>query len=300
MYIIIDSHFLCHRAKHSYTNFEDIGDNSGVIFGFLKQVMDFANSFNTNKFIFCWDSKTSKRKEIFPEYKVKEIEYEIELTPEEIEFNERCFVQFDKLREIILPSIGFKNIFSQEGYEADDIVAAIVKEYDTNFKVITRDNDFMQLLEYCDIYDPISKIMHTSETFFEKWGIGPQRWIEVKMIAGCKSDCVPGISGVREKTAIKFLLKNLKPANKKYQDIIEGKDIIERNKKLVSLPFPGTEIPEILDDEFNFDNFYNLMNQYSIDVFLEQRNLNQWRSLFEGFGYNHDNKFDSLGQKTYL
>ena len=41
---------------------------TGVIFGFLRQVFSLADRFETNQFVFCWDSRQSFRKKIYPEY----------------------------------------------------------------------------------------------------------------------------------------------------------------------------------------------------------------------------------------
>jgi len=295
-YIVIDCHFLCHRAKNSYCDKADIGNQSEIIFGFLKQVMDFADKFKTNKFIFCWDSVESKRKGIFPGYKVKPKK---EVEKEDFDFNTKCFSQFDKLRDEILPLIGFTNNFQQKGYEADDIVAQIVSSYEAEFIVITRDNDFMQLLSWCDIFDPISNKYTTSTSFFDETGINCQRWAAVKSIAGCKGDTVPGIVGVGVTNAIKYLDGNLKSSSKKYQLIMQNPETVELTRKLVTLPFPGTEVPILLEDEFNFDNFYSMCNRLCVDQLLDRRSMSWWRNfLGEGIGY--DNKPCSAERQSYL
>jgi len=283
MRLLIDSQFLCHRAKHSYCE-PGAADKSGVILGFLNQVQQLAQVFHTNKFIFCWDSVSSVRKAIFPEYKIKEDKDS--LTSEEKTFNESCFRQFDILRTDVLSRIGFSNIYAQPGYETDDLIAMIVKERRSlDWMMVTRDQDFFQLLNYADMYDPITKAVITAQSFKEKWGINPDLWAEVKAIAGCKSDKVPGVNGVAEKTAIKYLLKQLNPTSSKYKSIISGLADVERNRKLVSLPFPGTNLYKIKEDQFDFDSFYDVCNQYAMDMFLERRQLNWWRGFFEGFGY---------------
>ena len=75
--LILDSPYLCHRAKYM-TGALSFGENAtGVIYGFLKSLSGFQSLFNTSNFVFCWDSNTSKRREIYPEYKAnrKDKEY---------------------------------------------------------------------------------------------------------------------------------------------------------------------------------------------------------------------------------
>jgi 5'-3' exonuclease len=188
-----------------------------------------------------------------------------------------------------LKRIGFRNIFIQPWYETDDLAAKIVMERDDrDFIIATRDQDFWQLLSYCDLYDPQTKYLLTEEEFVREWGIHPSKWAEVKSIAGCKSDNVPGIYGVGEKTAVKYITKKLKSHTKKFKDIERNKDIIKRNRRLVTLPFPGTKLYTLQEDQFDFDSFYSICNQLAMDYFLQRRQLNWWRAFFEGYGYDSE------------
>ena len=84
-YLLLDCNYLCHRAKHSTGDLSYGGDATGVIYGFLKSLSGFQDFFNTSNFVFCWDSNTSKRKEIYPEYKANRENKEY--TDEEIVFD---------------------------------------------------------------------------------------------------------------------------------------------------------------------------------------------------------------------
>ena len=83
-YLILDCNYLAHRAKHVFGDLSHEGSMTGVIYGFLKDLLILSERFNTQRFIFCWDSKSSKREKIYPLYKAnrKAIEY----TKEEQEF----------------------------------------------------------------------------------------------------------------------------------------------------------------------------------------------------------------------
>jgi 5'-3' exonuclease len=92
-------------------------------------------------------------------------------------------------------------------------------------------------------------------TFKERYGISPKRWIAVKALAGCNTDNIPGITGVGEASAVKYLRGNLKESSIYYRRIEEGiaQGILQTNRALVKLPFEGTPVPELrVDDDLNW------------------------------------------------
>ena len=91
------------------------GSATGVVFGFLKTVQALQEFFDTPHVVFCWDSKTSKRKEIFPEYKSHRRDKYKEMSKEELEFEKKFQSQMKKLRRDYLPTIGYRNVFVLEG-----------------------------------------------------------------------------------------------------------------------------------------------------------------------------------------
>src|SRR3989304_2581090 len=113
--LIIDCSSLIYSAFFTQGALSYNGQKTGVIFGFLKKVLSICKEFETNKIYFCWDTdkKDSKRKKEYPEYKENrnvnkksdEEKYQIEL----------MLKQAIELHDIVLPSIGFKNLFQQIG-----------------------------------------------------------------------------------------------------------------------------------------------------------------------------------------
>ena len=72
----------------------------------------------------------------------------------------------------------------------------------------------------------------------------------MKAISGCSSDNITGIKGVGEKTAIKYLLGELKETTKTYKAIEEQKEELwKKNGKLTKLPLEGTKVFEIKEDK---------------------------------------------------
>jgi len=243
-YLILDSNYLAHRAKYVFGNLSDKGSATGVVYGFLKDLLILRDKFQTNHFVFCWDHPTySERKEMLPTYKQhrdKNLE-----TKEEREFELEFQRQVVALQDTYLQLIGFHNIFMQLGYEADDIIAMICKNLDPDTEngiIVTADQDLYQLIcVNVTWYNPKTKEHLNVHSFKKKYGIKPKQWVKVKAIAGCHSDNVPGIPGVGEKTAIKYLRGELNISYKTYQAIKNHwQDIVLRNRRLVELPFPGT------------------------------------------------------------
>jgi len=242
-YLLLDCNYLCHRAKYSTGDLAYSGDGTDTIYGFLKSLAGFQDLFGTSNFIFCFDSAKSKRKEIYPEYKANR--WDKEKTEEEIEFDKSFRKQVKKLRTTYLPMIGFKNVFVQQGYESDDIIASLCDNLqdDEEAIIISSDHDLYQCIAYnVSFYNPQSRKVLTLQGFKKVYGINPMRWGLVKSLAGCATDNVSGIRGIGEKTAIKDLLGKLKQNSKAYKAITspEGINVLNRNRELVVLPMKGT------------------------------------------------------------
>jgi len=275
--ILIDSNYLGHRARYTMKGLSHGAKGTGVIFGYLSQILHLSEMFKTNDLVLCWDSRKSIRKIGYPWYKKRK-----ELTDEEREDLQDALRQFDLLREEILPEIGFENILMSTGYESDDLFGEIIKTWPGSFVIVSADEDLFQLLHGCRCYNPNKNKMMTSSRLFSEYGIKPKQWVMVKAIGGCSSDTVPGIPGVGEKTAIKYLKGELKPASKAFQSIEAGKDVIARNLKVVSLPLAGVELQDKIPNRYSMPGFLNVCSKYGMDSFLEEDMLLRWETLFSG------------------
>lgn len=289
MQIIIDSNYLCHRSKHGMVDLSFHEQQTGILFAFIRQILYLSKRFKTNDFIFAWDSRKSYRKVINPEYKNRA---GVQKTEEERMFDDNAFKQFNILRQTLLPELGFNNNFIQTGHEADDIIASIVQDntiplfVSNNLKqeqlIYSADHDLYQLLTYeTSIFNPMKKVVYTRDNFESEFGIVPQKWAIVKAMAGCTSDTVEGIRGVGEKTAIKYLLKKLKVTTKAYKSIAEADDLINRNMKLVALPFKGTKQFEIKENELDYDKFMRVCRTYDFRSLMTGDSIVSWRKTLE-------------------
>lgn len=279
--LIFDCSAVCHASRHAYGGLSYQDMHTGVIYGFLIQVLNLSEKFDTTDLVFAWDSRTSVRRDEFPDYKKKRKEKII--SPEEQEMLNAAFGQFIKLQEVVLPRIGFVNNFLFPGYEADDIIGSVVKGCASGWIVVSSDNDLYQLLEDCKMWKPQAKKLYTRHDLMNDWGVSPTLWAEVKTIAGCRGDEVPGVPGVAEKTAIKFLLGNLK--GKKLSDIgsLKSLEIRKRNKRLVTLPHPDFEGVRLYNQPpLDFGAALDVCNDLGMYSLTEGTYLARWRRLCDG------------------
>lgn len=284
MILIIDGNGVAHRAKHTTGGMSFSGVPTGVIYGFFMQLHSMVVRYMPKQICFAWDSQSSHRKKIFPEYKMKRALAKKEKTPQEKKFDQDCFEQFYEIQEEILPTIGFENNFKIKGFEGDDLIASICIHNKGKKVIATSDNDMFQLIsDDVSIHDLRAKKNFDEESFRSLYGIEPILWKDVKAIAGCDSDEVPGIKGVGKETAIKYIKGVLPDKHKVFQRIEseEGKQLIKRNRQLVELPFSGTPKIVLKKDKINFNKMKSLFMDYGFyslmgkDKFKELESLNR-------------------------
>lgn len=271
-FLLIDSPFLCWRAKYSMPqDLSYMGSPTAIIYAFLKEIVTLQNEFQTSHVIFFFDSKTSLRKEIYPEYKSNR--HTKELTEEEMQFEIAFRNQMLKLRKEYLKTIGWKNVFQVKGYESDDLIAqfcSMLSKAEDKSVIITADHDLWQTIgPNVSVYNPRDKKELTYQAFKQKYGIKPRQWAVVKAMAGCGSDDVKGIKGVGEITAVKYLTGNLKSNSKIYKAIEseDGQRVIRRNLKLVRLPFEGTPEQTIVEDKLSMTGWKEIVKKLGFKSF---------------------------------
>ncbi|WP_036486310.1 DNA polymerase I [Nitratireductor basaltis] len=145
--------------------------------------------------IFDYSSKTF-RNELYSEYKANRTEPPEDLVP-----------QFGLIREATrafdLPCI------EKEGFEADDLIATYARhavEAGGDATIISSDKDLMQLVGPCvSMYDPMKDREIRVPEVIEKWGVPPEKMIDLQALTGDSIDNVPGVPGIGPKTAAQLL-----------------------------------------------------------------------------------------------
>ena len=273
--ILVDSNCLCHRAKHAMKGLSYGDMETGVIFGFLKDLLFLAKKFNDTHFLFAWDSRASKRKAIYPLYKANKTKKE--LTDEEIYLNDVSYAQFNEIRQEVLPKFGFTFNYIMTGYEGDDIIANILLNYKRlsiipeDCVVVSSDEDLFQLIPFANQYSPHTKTLITVKDIplvFTKWA-------NIKALAGCQSDNVPGKVGIGTKKAIDYYKGE--GSEKTRREITEWLKTPEAAlmTKLVTLPFEGMPMLEFdfknfSKEIFKRDDFVNICLEYDFKSFLRE------------------------------
>lgn len=292
--LIIDSSCLCYRSFFTTGTLSANGQNTGVIFGFLQQVLSLAKKFDTNRFAFCFDHTESYRKKIYPEYKANR-KKDVEDGKDWVSL----FKQIIMLGCDILPELGFVNLFCSHGYEGDDLIAYVIEQNAESgvfpTVIVSTDKDILQLVDYDHSIYNFKEII-TREIFTERMGgLGPWFWAEAKAIGGCDSDNVIGVKGISDpgksfnkdtgkytSAAIKYLNKT---ASEKVIKKIEKESIlIAKNRKLVHLPFRGKREPmckinrgEVLKKK----DFIDIFSEYEMLSFLRKEKFADWVKSFK-------------------
>ncbi|MDF0601575.1 DNA polymerase I [Psychromarinibacter sp. C21-152] len=150
----------------------------------------------------------------------------------------------------------------QEGYEADDIIAALAcqaRDAGGRVTIISSDKDLMQLVGGgVEMFDAMKNNRIGVEEVEAKFGVGPDRVVDVQALAGDSVDNIPGAPGIGIKTAallineygtLEELLNRAEEIKqpKRRQTLIEHRDQIELSKQLVTLDC-DTPVEVTLDD----------------------------------------------------
>ena len=290
-WVLIDLSFLAHRARYATAEllWEDF--HTGILYGFWEQLRTICQSeyVHSNRVVLFFDSRQSYRLRDFPQYKSHRRE---DLTEEEKEQLSIMYDQIRLLRQEILPAVGFQ-ICHQTGCESDDLMAQVagqlsrkklgVPDDGERGIIVTADGDLFQCItDYVSWFDPSRRYMYNPISFENNKGIAPDQWGKVKALAGCDGDGVPGIAGVGEKTAIKYLKEQLPQHHKTYQAIKseEGQKIYARNKWLVMLPHAKTKPIVLQEPQYNVEAFFHYAERYGFLTYLKEPKRSEWEAFF--------------------
>ena len=182
-------------------------------------------------------SEKTFRTEMYKEYKAHRPDVPADLIP-----------QFPLIREAVLafdiPSL------EQAGFEADDLIATYAREASeagARCSIVSSDKDLMQLVNDCvTMYDTMKDRRIGRDEVIEKFGVPPEKVIEVQALIGDTSDNVPGVPGIGVKTAaeligeygdLETLLKRAGEIkqDKRRQTLIDNAELARVSKKLVTL-----------------------------------------------------------------
>jgi DNA polymerase-1 len=200
--ILIDGHALAYRAFHALP--ADMktsqGELTNAIYGFTSMLLNVLRDERPTHVAVTFDKGLTFRHEVYPEYKAHRVKM-----PDEMHS------QMERIREVVttldIP------IFEQEGYEADDLLGTLARQavkQGADVLIVTGDMDLLQLV------DEHTRVLTSRWRFSEtvtydpagveqRYGLTPAQLVDLKALMGDKSDNIPGVPGVGEKTAVKLL-----------------------------------------------------------------------------------------------
>ncbi len=214
------------------------GTPVGAVYGFCSMLMKLLGDTDADHVAVVFDTaRKTFRNDIYGEYKAHRPPPPDDLIP-----------QFALVREAVKAF----NVASVEmdGYEADDLIATYAKQASAmgaQVTIVSIDKDLMQLVDdNISMMDTMKNRIITHDEVVEKFGVGPDRVVDVQALAGDSSDNVPGVAGIGPKTAAQLIneygdLETLLERageikqTKRRERLIEQAEMARISKQLVTL-----------------------------------------------------------------
>lgn len=249
------------RSYAAIPTLDDNGNHIGGMSGFLKSVGAVVRDFKPSRVVIVFDGKggSQRRRKFYPSYKSNRkpptrLNRQYDMTTEQQE-TENMKYQLVTLIEMLecLPV----TIFTLDNIEADDVIAyasELITAQGGESIIYSTDKDFLQMVtETTKVYNPVKKKTFDVNTVIETYGVHPDNFVYYRALLGDKSDNIDGIRGAGDKTVRKLLPElvdntatidydfieqkyiDVKKKPKLIENILDNKDIIERNMQLMQL-----------------------------------------------------------------
>ena len=195
---LVDGSGYIFRAYHALPpmNRRD-GTPTNAVFGFCNMLMKLLEDTEADYLAVIFDAaRRNFRNDIYPDYKANRPDAPEDLVP-----------QFGLIREATRAF----NVacLEMEGYEADDLIATYAREAEAlgaEVTILSSDKDLMQLVtDGIHMMDPMRDRRIGTEEVREKFGVGPDKVVDVQALAGDSTDNVPGVPGIGVKTAAELI-----------------------------------------------------------------------------------------------
>ena len=279
--MLIDGSSLIFRAFFALPNLTNAdGVMTNGVYGFLTMYFRAVEEYKPDYILVAFDKKTKTfRHKEFEDYKANR-----DKAPSELNY------QFGILKDI-LDSLNVKYL-DIDGFEADDIVGTyskIARDEGLETVIITGDKDYFQLVnDDVIVYltrKGISQMEEiTEEKIKEDYGLSPKQLIDVKGLMGDKSDNIPGVDGIGEKTALKYIKKygSMEDLYENLDDISgkKTKENLENSRQIAFLSKKiGTivtnapvdyEISDLRVENPDMESLKEKFSKYNFNKFLEK------------------------------
>ena len=201
--VLIDGNNLMFRSYYATAYAGNLMKNSkgfvtNALYGFANMMNKIIHEEEFSYILVAFDKGKTFRHDTYSLYKAGRIE-----TPADLKN------QFPKAKEM-LDAMGIK-WYETDGYEADDIIGTLSKiatDNDYETLIVSSDRDLLQLINdkvTVKLLKTKDYIMMTKDAFVSEYNLEPIKIIDLKGLQGDKSDNIPGVKGIGEKTALKLL-----------------------------------------------------------------------------------------------
>jgi 5'-3' exonuclease len=286
------------------------GDHTGGVVGSLNSIGFQIRKFNPSRVVVVFDGSggSKKRKKIFEGYKSERTKNRFRVNRQYPEMMNEEEEQLSMKRQFVwlndmLDYLPLQTMI-YDGMEADDVIAYIAQDLvkeDEEALIVSTDKDFLQLVsDKVTVFSPTKKKLYDREVVYKEWGLYPQNLLLFRTLDGDKSDNIPGVKGCGIKTFLKRfpefeedrlitfdelfeICEERKETYKIYDTILENKDVILRNKEIMSLSeltINGGEKLKIVDrfsqpdKKFDKMDFLRVGTKYK--MLQNWRNINDW------------------------
>ena len=196
--VLIDGSGYIFRAFYALPPMgRDDGTPVNAVYGFCNMLMKLIKEMPADYLAVVFDAaRITFRQTIYPAYKATRKDTTEALIP-----------QFPILRQAV-EAFAIAQV-EMEGYEADDLLstyARLARERGFDVTIVSSDKDLMQMVgSGVTIFDPMKQRVVDIEQVLEKFGVTPDKVVDVQSLAGDSTDNVPGVAGIGLKTAAQLI-----------------------------------------------------------------------------------------------
>lgn len=251
---LIDGNSILFRSFHAIRDLRrSDGTPTNALYGYVMTLRNLVNDYSPSSMVVAFDrSEPTFRSELYPEYKANR-----EAPPDEL-------VQQIPMVKQATALMGF-GLIEAAGYEADDLLGSMsvwLSARGEDSVIVTGDKDLMQLvngsvsmLRFSPMKNQPNK-MYRPEDVIERYGVEPERLLDVFALMGDSIDNIPGVKGIGEKTAI-ALIQEFGSLDSLYENLdkVSGKKRVENLINDKEKAFLSRELFKLkLDPPFDYDD----------------------------------------------
>lgn len=249
------------------------GTPIGAVLGFTNMLIKLLKEQSPDYLVVVFDAaRENFRNDIYPLYKANRLETPPELIPQFALIREAC-------EAFNVPHI------EKEGYEADDLIATYAHSQPGEVTIVSSDKDLMQLVGgSVRMLDPIKNRLIGEQEVVEKFGVPPEKVVDVQALAGDSTDNVPGVPGIGVKTAAELILNYGSLENllnhadeikqpKRRESLINHKQDALISKELVKLKddVPDSQALETFAVQpINYDKAFSFLKEQNFNALVNR------------------------------